>query len=82
MDTNRKDCNSDKSGGGKIESVMIGDSEYVQLNGQREEEDESTALLQPRRGGLSKKPKKPRLKVQWNDRNGNKLAEVLEFQPR
>ena len=69
MDTNGKDCNSDKSGG-KIEAVTIGDSEYVQLNGQREEEDESTALLQPRRGGLSKKSKNPSLKVQWKDRNG------------
>ncbi|XP_042516870.1 uncharacterized protein LOC122091111 [Macadamia integrifolia] len=47
----------------------------------RKAEDESNPLLSPRRGGISKKPKKSRRKVQWNDRNGNKLVEVLEFQP-
>ncbi|MCE3215261.1 hypothetical protein HAX54_001507 [Datura stramonium] len=34
-----------------------------------------------RKGGLSKKTAKPKRKVQWNDINGNKLTEVLEFQP-
>jgi hypothetical protein len=81
MATNGKETKIDKSGC-KFESVVTEDSEYVQLNGQREEDDESVALLQqPRRGGLSKKPKKPTQKVQWNDRNGNKLVEILEFQP-
>lgn len=49
----------------------------------REEDEESNALLSPRRGGMSKKPpRKVRRKVKWNDRNGNKLFEILEFQPR
>ncbi|XXG89843.1 hypothetical protein AAC387_Pa12g1750 [Persea americana] len=47
----------------------------------REEYEESNALLSPRRGGMSKKPRKVRRKVKWNDRNGNKLFEILEFQP-
>ncbi|KAJ6814470.1 uncharacterized protein M6B38_297795 [Iris pallida] len=35
-------------------------------------------------GGLAKKrqhQRGSRRRVQWNDRNGNKLVEVLEFQP-
>ncbi|KAL3506181.1 hypothetical protein ACH5RR_031563 [Cinchona calisaya] len=52
------------------------------LNGEREEYNESQLLLPSiSKGGLSKKSGKPRRKVQWNDKNGNKLAEVLEFQP-
>lgn len=47
-----------------------------------DDDDETKLLLLPSKGGLSKKSGKPRLKVQWNDRNGDKLAEVLEFQPR
>ncbi|CAI9118079.1 OLC1v1019596C1 [Oldenlandia corymbosa var. corymbosa] len=60
------------------------DSSKTALNGEREEEcDESQSLLPPKKGGLSKKKSgKPRRKVQWNDSNGDKLAEVLEFQPR
>ncbi|XP_058101484.1 uncharacterized protein LOC131245797 [Magnolia sinica] len=49
-----------------------------------EDDEESNSLLSPRTGGLlSKRMKKnpSRRKVQWNDRNGNKLVEVLEFQP-
>ncbi|OVA02337.1 hypothetical protein BVC80_9099g137 [Macleaya cordata] len=56
------------------------------LDSQKVEEevvDESSSLLSPRKGGMSKKrSKKSRRKVQWNDKNGNKLAEILEFQPR
>ncbi|KAA8527801.1 hypothetical protein F0562_035330 [Nyssa sinensis] len=33
-----------------------------------------------RKGGILRKSEKPRRKVQWNDKNGNKLAEVLEFE--
>lgn len=46
------------------------------------EDSESNSLLPPRRGGMSRRQDKVRRKVQWNDRNGNKLVEVLEFQPR
>ncbi|XP_074320331.1 uncharacterized protein LOC141657100 [Silene latifolia] len=41
---------------------------------------ESQRLLRPRNGGISKDVSKTRRKVQWNDINGNKLAEVVEFQ--
>lgn len=47
-----------------------------------EESDESKALLPSSNGGLSKKSDKPKRKVHWMDKNGDKLAEILEFQPR
>ncbi|KAL9996951.1 hypothetical protein Hdeb2414_s0007g00254951 [Helianthus debilis subsp. tardiflorus] len=47
-----------------------------------DEDDESKKLLLPKKGGLSKKKSgNKHRKVQWNDRNGYKLAEVLEYQP-
>ncbi|KAG9445774.1 hypothetical protein H6P81_011902 [Aristolochia fimbriata] len=46
-----------------------------------EDDDELNALLSPQRAQMSKRQKNSRRKVQWNDRNGNKLVEVLEFQP-
>lgn len=62
------------------------EDEFVDADkeGEGEDEDESattTLLLPPRRGGMAKTPKKKRGKVQWNDRTGNKLVEILEFQP-
>lgn len=45
-------------------------------------DDESKALLLSDNGGLPKKSEKPKRKVQWLDKNGDKLAEILEFQPR
>ncbi|XP_058105240.1 uncharacterized protein LOC131248799 isoform X3 [Magnolia sinica] len=48
----------------------------------REENEELKSLLPPQRGRMSTRPKNLWWKVQWNDRNGNKLAEVFEFQPR
>ncbi|KAH6768437.1 hypothetical protein C2S51_013773 [Perilla frutescens var. frutescens] len=46
-----------------------------------EESDESKALLPSINGGLSKNSDKPKRKVHWMDKNGDKLAEILEFQP-
>ncbi|XP_042059250.1 uncharacterized protein LOC121803679 [Salvia splendens] len=47
-----------------------------------EEIDETKALLSPsNNGGLANKSDKPKRKVQWMDKNGDKLAEILEFQP-
>ncbi|XP_024986181.1 uncharacterized protein LOC112521511 isoform X1 [Cynara cardunculus var. scolymus] len=43
--------------------------------------DESEKLLLPKKGGLSTNSGKKQ-KVQWNDDNGDKLTEVLEYQPR
>nr|KYP56598.1 hypothetical protein KK1_002842 [Cajanus cajan] len=58
-------------GGEKVEDHVNG-----------EDDSDSNALLPPRRGGMSRNCDKTRRKVQWNDRNGNKLAEVLEYEPR
>lgn len=77
MDKNGKSDKKDKK-----ESLNGVDSQNLALNGGKDEYDESQLLLPPNnKGGLSKKSGKPRRKVQWNDKNGNKLAEVLEFQP-
>ncbi|KAG6394880.1 hypothetical protein SASPL_145470 [Salvia splendens] len=46
-----------------------------------EESDESKALLPSSNGGLANKSDKPKRKVHWMDNNGDKLAEILEFQP-
>ncbi|KAL3654903.1 hypothetical protein CASFOL_000689 [Castilleja foliolosa] len=40
-----------------------------------DDDDESQTLL-------SQKSEIPKKKVQWLDKNGDKLAEILEFQPR
>ncbi|KAK7243042.1 hypothetical protein RIF29_37826 [Crotalaria pallida] len=52
---------------------------HVNVNG--DDEKDSNSLLPPRRGGMSRKSDKTRRKVQWNDKNGNKLAEVLVYEP-
>lgn len=49
--------------------------------GNGEDYGELNSLLPPRTGGMSRNSDKVRRKVQWNDNNGNKLAEVLEFVP-
>lgn len=86
MDTVAKESNGcvDNSSGNNInKGVVFVDSEKVdedRIDG--EDDSDSHSLLPPRRGGLSRKSDKTRRKVQWNDRNGNKLVEVLEFVPR
>ncbi|XP_065862998.1 uncharacterized protein [Euphorbia lathyris] len=64
-------------------SMLIADSEKVENHhtDEREDDSESNTLLPPRTGGMSRNPKRVRRKVQWNDNNGNKLAEVLVFEP-
>lgn len=81
MDTNGKDYSSDKIDVNNKPLTDV-DSKTVLLNGERKEDDETASLLPPRKGGLSRKLGKPQRKVQWKDSNGNKLTEVLEFQPR
>ncbi|KAF8401966.1 hypothetical protein HHK36_012917 [Tetracentron sinense] len=77
MDTDVKDPNCCKS----MPLISV-DSLKEEVGADGEEDNESNSLLLPRRkGGMSKRPRKPQLKVQWKDRNGNKLVEVLEFQP-
>ncbi|EEF34047.1 conserved hypothetical protein [Ricinus communis] len=62
--------------------LMTVDSEKVENHSDdREDYSESNTLLPPRTGGMSRNPERVRRKVQWNDNNGNKLAEVLVFEP-
>ncbi|XP_048430486.1 uncharacterized protein LOC125472747 isoform X1 [Pyrus x bretschneideri] len=81
MDTDAKDACT--TNGCKTEATLdTGDSQKVEENVNGDEDSESNSLLPPRRGGMSRKSNKTRRKVQWNDRNGNNLVEVLEFEPR
>ncbi|CAI0436915.1 unnamed protein product [Linum tenue] len=59
-----------------------GDEVENQGDDGEEEEGESNSLLAPRKGGMSRKSGKVRRNVQWNDKNGRKLAEILVFEPR
>ncbi|BBG92550.1 hypothetical protein Prudu_000315 [Prunus dulcis] len=77
MDTDAKDATN----GCKTEKSETTDSQRVEENVNGDEDSESNSLLPPRRGGMSRKTNKTRRKVQWNDKNGNKLVEVLEFEP-
>lgn len=81
MERKGKDFNNAISSSKHKPQVDV-DPGKVELNGNPEEDNETVSLLPSRRGGLSKNSSKPRLKVQWNDKDGNKLAEVVEFQPR
>jgi hypothetical protein len=49
-----------------------------------EEDRETASLLPPADKGDvgGRERRNSRRKVQWNDRNGNNLVEVMEFQPR
>ncbi|KAF4350487.1 hypothetical protein F8388_003292 [Cannabis sativa] len=74
MDTHGKDSNGCK------DSPSVDSKAEKLLNGVDDDSD-CNSLLPPRRGGMSRKSDKVRRKVQWNDRNGDKLAEVVEFEP-
>lgn len=50
-----------------------------------EEDGETSSFLLPslKKGGMQGRRQTSRRKrVQWNDRNGDKLVQILEFQPR
>ncbi|PSR97940.1 GTPase [Actinidia chinensis var. chinensis] len=80
MDKKSKDFNNVKNS--SISKPLVsGDPEKMESNGEVQEDKETVSLLPSRRGGLSKKAGRPRLKVQWNDKDGNKLAEIVEYQP-
>ncbi|KAJ1694329.1 hypothetical protein LUZ63_011027 [Rhynchospora breviuscula] len=55
----------------------------LNCKGEGEEERETVSLLpQVVKGDVGEIEKRnSRRKVQWNDRNGNSLVEILEFQP-
>ncbi|CAN0904828.1 hypothetical protein LINGRAHAP2_LOCUS23322 [Linum grandiflorum] len=74
-----------EANGCNTKPLICKDSDQVenQVNdGEDEDESESKSLLTPRKGGMSTKSHKPGRKVQWNDNNGHKLVEILEFEPR
>lgn len=72
--------------GVKSDSISNGlnilESPKVVLIEEGDGDDESQALLGHDNSRLSNGSEKPKRKVQWMDRNGDKLAEILEFQPR
>ena len=81
MESEKKEARN----GGVNESLSSGgtrDIEKVEERANGDDDSESNSLLPPRKGGMSRKTNKTRRKVQWNDRNGNKLVEVLEYEPR
>ncbi|MBA0585326.1 uncharacterized protein LOC105796765 [Gossypium raimondii] len=67
--------------GHKRNSLSSIDSTETEDHTDGEEYSESNSLLLPKKGGMSRKSEKTRRKVQWNDRNGDKLVEVMEFEP-
>lgn len=75
MDTDAQDAKNEPLSG-----TIDSQKDEERANG--DEDSESNSLLPPRKGGISRKTNKTRRKVQWNDRNGNKLVEVLEYEPR
>ncbi|XP_057431230.1 uncharacterized protein LOC130724077 [Lotus japonicus] len=83
MDTDSKDANNYMDNkpvmGSSLGGEKVDDHDHDHVNG--EDDSDSNSLLPPRRGGMSRNSDKTRLKVQWNDRNGNKLVEVLEYEP-
>ncbi|XP_058752584.1 uncharacterized protein LOC131625762 [Vicia villosa] len=52
------------------------------VNGKNDSDSNSLSTL-PRKGGMSRKLNKSKTsrRVQWNDMIGNKLVEVLEYEP-
>lgn len=78
MDMNHNGVKSDSISNG----LNILESPKVVLIEEGDGDDESQALLGPDNSRLLNGSEKPKRKVQWMDRNGDKLAEILEFQPR
>lgn len=77
MDAVHNDVN-----GHKNETSATIDSPKLEDHTDGEDYNESNSLLPQNKGGISTKSEKTQRKVQWNDRNGNKLAEVMVFEPR
>ncbi|KAL8486687.1 hypothetical protein ACS0TY_022927 [Phlomoides rotata] len=78
MDMNHNGLKIDASSNG-VSSTL--ESPKVAMIEESDGDDDSKALLLCKNGGLSKKSEKPKRKVQWLDKNGDKLAQILEFQP-
>ena len=65
-----------------VTSSLVCEKVEDHVNG--EDDSDSNSLLPVRKGGIARKSDKTyrKRKVQWNDRIGNKLVEVLEYEPR
>lgn len=77
MDTNHNGVNRDI----KKDNLNGVESPKSVVDGESDGDDESLSLLHSTKGGLAKNSDKPGRKVQWLDKNGDKLAQILEFQP-
>ncbi|KAG8369874.1 hypothetical protein BUALT_Bualt14G0058900 [Buddleja alternifolia] len=75
MDSNRNGVKSDANTDNLEFSKDV-------MDGESDGDDESKSLLRNKNDVLLKDSEKPRRKVQWLDYNGDKLAQILEFQPR
>ncbi|CAL0299846.1 unnamed protein product [Lupinus luteus] len=75
------DTESTKDVNGSVNKPIV----VASLDATNGEDDDSKSLLPTRIGGMSRKSDKGhktrRKKVQWNDKNGNKLVQVLEYEP-
>ncbi|XXG61874.1 hypothetical protein AAC387_Pa05g0368 [Persea americana] len=76
MDLDVRNCERQRS---KQDVDLVSEKDKVGVD--KEENEESNSLLSPRGSGMVERERSSRRKVQWNDKNGNKLFEVLEFQP-
>ncbi|XP_027366782.1 uncharacterized protein LOC113873030 [Abrus precatorius] len=78
------DIKSTKDANGCINkpvAVASLDGRKVEDLANRDDDSDSNSLLPPQRGAMSRKTDKICRKVQWNDKIGNKLVEVLEYEP-
>ncbi|KAK7278509.1 hypothetical protein RJT34_23539 [Clitoria ternatea] len=57
------------------------DGRKVEDHGNREDDCDSNSLLPLPTGGMSRNSNKTYRKVQWNDKIGNELVEVMEYEP-
>lgn len=80
MDAVRNDVKD--ANGHKNKNLGTIDSQKDEDHSEGEDYSESNSLLPPKKGGMSRNLDKTRRKVQWNDNHGNKLVEILEFEPR
>ncbi|KAE8735985.1 Actin-related protein 2/3 complex subunit 2 [Hibiscus syriacus] len=76
MDAVHNDVNAHKN-----ETSATIDSPKVERLTDGENYSESNTLLPPKKGGILRKSERTDRKVQWNDKNGNKLAEIIVFEP-
>ncbi|KAL6519877.1 hypothetical protein OROMI_032771 [Orobanche minor] len=75
--------NSSKSDAVDTSNMHIVEPPMAAADRVREWNGESQSLLHSHEDGLSEESEIPRKKeVQWLDKNGDELAEILEFQPR